>query len=115
MTRKKLFFIVVFVISAGVALALSPSPFMLAETRNCSHSPQASKVTVVLSDLSSMTLTPISFAKEFCIAPIVVAAGGENVDMIQIGVVTSGVAWLLVYGTPGNEVTVTWQAMEPTQ
>lgn len=113
MNRKKLFLCGVLLLMAGATLA--PSPLRLSEGRACTHALQGGRQTVLLSGSDTMSLTAVLFAKEFCQAPVVIATGGENVVSVQVGVVTPQIAWLLVYGAPGNEVTVHWQAMEPTQ
>jgi len=89
------------------------SPAFETEKQICNNTPQAGKATVTLT--SDVTLTAAPFILEFCETPIVIASGGENVDNVQIGVVTTRVAWFLLYGKEGQVVNLYWQAMEPTQ
>jgi len=81
----------------------------------CTVGSQAGKIDVMIPKGETSQMVAVSFSTDFCEAPVLVATGGENTRSVQIGVVTEQAAWLIVEGQQSGQLTVYWQAIEPTQ
>lgn len=103
---RKLFLLSLFILAFLTASARVP--------QTCADFLQTGQHAFTL-DHGNAEIVMLSFPKAFCESPVVVATGGSQVTLIQLGVVTPASVSFLVSGVPGVPLTLAWHAAPASQ